>query len=224
MKTIRTYFLIAACLAGSILSAQFELEITNADAQVAQYTSTVVEYQLRNVGPSRQINIGIDLIDWYIFVKFKNAEGDEFGWKDFSLPDAGRAKQPGELFGSNETRSSSVEVFWQPQAPVFGEPGTYELTISWRGPDETIKSAPVVVNVAAPAGNDANALQILTNADALETLNSRFWEKIRSVILSEPGDVDKEAAADLVVSTYPASVYALHIQKMQQVVADRYGE
>lgn len=224
MKTVRTCLLLAICLAGSSLPAQFEIEITDSAAQVAQYTSTVVEYQLRNTGPSRQITIGIDMIDWHIFIKYKNSEGEEFGWKDYSLPDAGYAREVGEIFGSNETRSSSVDVFWQPQAPVFGEPGTYELTVSWRGPDETIKSAPVMVTVAAPAGNDASALQILTDNDALETLNAHFWERTRSEILTFPGDVDKEAAADLVVSTYPASVYALHIQKMQQVVADRYGE
>ena len=139
-------YAMTTCLLG-----QFELRIEASVTEVQQEGTVTLTYFIKNTGPVRNIEIGLDRLGDYFFVLFQYADGEEIIWRDMSLPVAKSYPPPREFFQTGAELSTSVEVFWQVERPIFGEIGSYSIRMKWIGPDNSIVfSEPINIEVVAP--------------------------------------------------------------------------
>ncbi len=87
--------------------------------------------------------------------------GRQIDWQNGYVPVPGYVSPEPTLLAPGQTRSYSIELFWQDSYPVFEKPGRHRVLARWYHGGETRESEPLDVTVREPQGADRECHDVI---------------------------------------------------------------
>jgi len=172
----RVFSLLSLLLLVATSRAELHLQVKTRSPEQVPNMPVILEVTLKNTGPDRHGTLGLDRVNVYLFFYVSHGGSNETLWTDKTVPQPAPSPSSPDWLRSGEEKRATVELFWQPEVPVFDKAGDWTIRGVWKTPEGDLKVDTVTVKCKSPAGNEAQALRLLQDRHALPALHEAFWQ------------------------------------------------